>query len=73
MLENIIKKAIEENKKVYIYAHKFPDGDAISSSCAVVEYLKNNGVDAQYVISNPIYSYSQVVGPIPTSSHVDKI
>lgn len=72
MLENIIKKAIEENKKVYIYAHKFPDGDAISSSCAVVEYLKNNGVDAQYVISNPIYSYSQVVGPIPTSSNVDK-
>ena len=72
MLENIIKKAIEENKKVYIYAHKFPDGDAISSSCAVVEYLKNNGVEAQYVISNPIYSYSQVVGPIPTSSNVDK-
>ena len=72
MLEDIIKKAIKENKKVYIYAHKFPDGDAISSSCAVVEYLKNNGVDAKYVISNPIYSYSQVVGHIPTTSHVDK-
>ncbi len=31
MLENIIRKAKEEGKKVNVYAHKFPDGDAIST------------------------------------------
>ena len=35
MIEEIIEKAKKGNKKVYIYAHKFPDGDAIRSSCAI--------------------------------------
>ena len=52
MIKEIIEKAKKENKKVYIYAHKFPDGDAISSSQAVVKYLKNQGIDAQYVVTN---------------------
>src|SRR5699024_4388943 len=47
-------------------------GDAICSSCAVVEYLQNNGVEAQYIITNPVFSFSQVVGKIPTSTQVNK-
>lgn len=72
MLEKIIEKAQKENKKVYIYAHKTPDGDALGSACAVVEYFKNKGIDAQYVITNPIYSFSQIVGDIQTTSSVDE-
>ena len=72
MLKDIIKKAKEENKKVNVYAHKFPDGDAICSSCAVVEYLQNNGVEAQYIITNPVFSFSQVVGKISPSTQVNE-
>lgn len=71
MIQNIIEKARKENKKVYVYAHKFPDGDAISSSCSIVEYLKSNGIDARYVITNPVNSYTQVVGKTPTTQTVD--
>ena len=71
MIEKLIEKAKKENKKVYIYAHKFPDGDAISSSCSIVEYLKSNGIDASYVVTNPVNSYTQVVGQIPTTQSVD--
>lgn len=72
MIEGIIKKAKSENKKVYVYAHKFPDGDAISSSCAIVEYLKNYEIDAIYVVTNEVRSYRQVVGEIPTTKSVDQ-
>lgn len=71
MLQKLIEKAKNENKKVYVYAHKFPDGDAISSSCSIVEYLKSNGIDASYVITNPVNSYTQVIGHIPTTQTVD--
>lgn len=71
MIEKIIERAKKENKKVYIYAHKFPDGDAISSASAIVKYLKSNGVDASYVVTNPVYSFSQIVGEIPTTNSVD--
>lgn len=72
MIEEIIEKAKKQNKKVYVYAHKFPDGDAISSSCAIVEYLKNKGIEAQYVVSREIMSYKQIVGNIPVTTSVEK-
>ena len=72
MIERIVEKAKKEKKKVCIYAHKFPDGDAISSSSAIVEYLKGEGIDASYIITNPVNSYSKVVGEIPTTKTVDK-
>ena len=72
MIEEIIEKAKKGNKKVYIYAHKFPDGDAISSSCAISEYLKSYGIDSQYIATKPIKSYSQIVGNIPVSKKVDR-
>lgn len=70
MIKKLIAKAKIHNKKVYVYAHKFPDGDAISSSCAIVEYLKSNGIDASYVVTNPVNSYIQIVGKIPTTQSV---
>lgn len=72
MIERIIEKAKKDNKKVCIYAHKFPDGDAISSASAIVEYLKSNGIDASYVVENPVNLYTQVVGIIPTTKSVDE-
>ena len=72
MIEEIIEKAKKENKKVYIYAHKFPDGDAISSSRAVAEYLKSAGIDAQYVVTSEVKAFNQLVGNIPITTSVDK-
>ena len=72
MIEEIIEKAKKDNKKVYIYAHKFPDGDAISSSCAVAEYLKSQGIDAKYVVTNEVRAFNQVVGTIPITNSVEK-
>lgn len=71
MIQEIIQKAKTENKKVYIYAHKFPDGDAISSSCAVQTYLQNEGIDAKYVVTNEIRSFKQIVGEVPVTKEVD--
>lgn len=71
MIERIIEKAKKENKKVYIYAHKFPDGDAISSSQAIVQYLKRFNIESEYVVTKPIYSYTGIVGKIPTMQEVD--
>lgn len=72
MIQEIIKKAKSENKKVYIYAHKFPDGDAISSSCAIQKYLQNEGIDAKYVVTNEIRIFKEVVGEIPTTKSVEE-
>lgn len=72
MIQEIIRKAKKENKKVYVYAHQFPDGDAISSSCAIVEYLKNNGVEAKYVVDQQVRSYTEIVGEIPVTRSVEK-
>jgi len=72
MIERKKEKAKKGNKKVCIYAHKFPDGDAISSASAIVEYLKSQGVEANYIITNPVNSYTQVVGTIPTTKSIDE-
>jgi len=72
MIEEIIKKAKNGNKKVYVYAHKFPDGDAISSSRAVVEYLRIQGIDAQYVVTNEVQAFNQIVGNIPITTSIEK-
>ena len=69
MIDEIIKTAKSENKKVYVYAHKFPDGDAINSSCAVVKYLKNNGIDAKYVVTREIKQDKSI---IPATKFVEK-
>ena len=47
MLETIINKAKSEGKKVYIFAHKYPDGDAVCSSIALKKYLIANGIEAE--------------------------
>ena len=72
MIERIVEKAKKENKKVYIYAHKYPDGDAISSASAIVEYLKRQGIDASYIITNPVNLYSDVLGEIQVAKTVDE-
>lgn len=72
MIEEIIEKAKKENRKVYIYAHKFPDGDAINSSLVIAEYLKNEGIDAQYVVTNKERAVNNFVGNIPIITSVEK-
>lgn len=69
MIETIIEKAKSQNKQVYVYAHKFPDGDAINSSCAVVEYLKNHGIKARYVVTRDIKQDTSI---IPATKFVEK-
>jgi len=70
MIQSIIKKAKNENKEVYIYAHKSPDGDAVNSACAVVEYLKKHGVLAKYIVLNDNRVYNQFVGKISVTKEI---
>lgn len=72
MIEKIVEKAKKENRKVYIYAHKFPDGDAISSAQAIAQYLKEFNIEAEYVVTNPVNLYTHLVGKIPTRQKVDE-
>ena len=72
MIEEIIEKAKKSGKKVYIYAHKYPDGDAICSSKALAEYLKRQGIDAQYVVTNYARAFKKIIGEIPTTTSVEK-
>ena len=71
MIEKIVEKAKKENRKVYIYAHKFPDGDAISSAQAIAQYLKGFNIEAEYVVTNPVNLYTHLFGEIPTRQKVD--
>lgn len=65
MLLKILEKAKKENKPVYIYAHRFPDGDATASSIALQNFLSQNGVKAKYVvIGKPNFSFKSIVGQL---------
>ena len=72
MIKEIIRKAKDENKKVYIYAHKFPDGDAIGSSLAIAEYLKDNGIDAKYILSQESRLLPEIFDEISVTTSVDR-
>lgn len=72
MLKDIIKKAKEKGKKVNVYSHQFPDGDAVCSSCAVIEYLKSKGVEAKYITNNLSLQYTKIFGEIQTSTKVNE-
>jgi len=63
----IAKKKIEKANKILLTIHEKPDGDAVSSICAVIDYLEEIGV--------PYYAYS--LSEIPETffflNHSDKI
>lgn len=60
MIDEIIEKAKKEQKTIYVFAHKFPDGDAVTSSTAIVEYCKAQGVDAHYVVTSRCPTFSKL-------------
>ena len=64
VLEKIIQKAKKENRRVNIYAHGSPDGDAIASSKALEKILQDNGIDAKYIVKSQRVNnrYSGIVG-----------
>lgn len=70
MIDEIINKAKTENKSIYIFAHKFPDGDAVTSSTALAEYFKLHGIDAKYVVSSQVRFFQNIVGEIPITLDV---
>lgn len=52
ILGKIIEKAKNEKRKVNIYAHKFPDGDAVASSKTLEKVLRDNGIEAEYIVTS---------------------
>lgn len=64
ILEIIIEKAKRENRGVNIYAHEFPDGDAIASSKVLEKVLQDNGIKARYIVKAPRVNnrYQTIVG-----------
>ena len=63
MIEKIIDRALNEQRKVYIFSHLHADGDALNSASALKKYLEANGVDAYYIIS-------KVVGPFKPARNI---
>lgn len=72
MIDEIIRKAKTENRFVYIFAHIYPDGDAIGAALALREYLKSNGVGAEYVVTDTIVKYKGLVDKIYPVKKVKK-
>ncbi len=64
ILKTIIEKAKKEKRGVNIYAHQFPDGDAIASSKVLEKVLQDNGIRAKYIVKAPRVNnrYRSVVG-----------
>ena len=52
IIERIIEKAKSEHRAVNIYAHEYPDGDAIASSKTLEKILQDNGIKATYIVKN---------------------
>lgn len=72
MIDEIIRKAKTENKSVYIFAHINPDGDAIGAALALKEYLKINGVNAEYVVTKMYARYKGFIDFISPVNEIDK-
>lgn len=73
MIERIIEKAKTERKKVCIYAHQNPDGDAVGSASALVRYLESNGIEASYIlVKDVVTSGTQLISDISVTNSVDK-
>lgn len=72
MLVEIVSKARELNiDKIYIFAHKSPDGDAIGASLSLVEVFRNLGFTSKYVISKESMCLKNIFGEIETTESVD--
>ena len=72
MIDTIINKAKNEGKKVFIFAHKYPDGDAVCSSIALKKYLEANGVTASYVVESPVSRFAPIVGAVEPTETVEQ-
>ena len=69
MIEKIIEKAKSLNRPVYIFAHNFPDKDAVASSASLIAYLEKEGIPAKYVVTKSL-RYSTTIGNIPLTNNV---
>lgn len=69
MLKEILDKAKREKLPIRIYAHRYPDGDAVSSSKTLERFFTENGINAEYVVSGrPNNSWISILGPTNTST-----
>ena len=66
-LDNIIEE-IDKAESIVILTHEMPDGDAIGSSLALYNGLKQIGKDADVIIPE----YSNVFGFLPNSCEIKK-
>ena len=49
---NAVKELLDKNERILIFSHKNPDGDAVGSSLALYQCLKNMGKDVSVVLPN---------------------
>lgn len=72
MLVEILSKAKELNiDKIYIFAHEFPDGDAIGSCMSLVEFFRNLGFTSKYVITRESKCLTNIFGEIEITTSLD--
>ena len=54
---NAVKELLDKNERILIFSHKNPDGDAVGSSLALYQCLKNMGKDVSVVLPNAKFKF----------------
>ncbi len=57
-----VADAIKDSKKIAIFAHQNPDGDAYASSVGLGMALRNNGCDVKFYLGSSRQDFSHIIG-----------
>lgn len=72
MLRDIILKAKHLNiERIYVFSHKYPDGDAKGSSLALVEVFKAFGLISKYIITEESNYLNNIFGTIDVTTSLE--
>ena len=59
---NFLKKYFSKSRKVVITSHRSPDGDALGSSIALYDRLKEHGHEVNIIVPNSYPNYLKFIG-----------
>lgn len=72
MVTDIVLKAKKLGiNRIYVFSHKYPDGDAKGSSLALVEFFKTFGLISKYVITEESKYLNNIFGTIEITTSLE--
>lgn len=74
MILDAIKEAVENANSIIIFTHENPDGDAVGSSLAFYQYVKDLGKDVEIIVPHfpKVYEYLPKYNEIKTEPSKEK-